>query len=82
MTLPQLSERQSVICSMVVAGESDKDIARTLGISYHTIRAHLRSASRRIQRIAPDVSGDPRRIVLSFYSSHHGTDLFKAPPRQ
>ena len=43
----ELSRRESVICSLAVAGHSDKRIAEQLNISFWTVRAHLASIFRK-----------------------------------
>jgi len=38
-----LSVRESEVCDALIRGDSDKDIAVALGISYWTVRTHIRS---------------------------------------
>lgn len=42
--MAKLSPRQKDIVQMMVQGRSQKEIGRTLGISYNTVRQHLKSA--------------------------------------
>lgn len=39
-----LTQREKEIAQRLVAGESQKEIARGLGISYSTVRNHMRNA--------------------------------------
>jgi two-component system cell cycle response regulator len=39
--LTQLSPRERELCQRVIAGASDKEIARELGISFWTVRSHI-----------------------------------------
>ena len=42
--MAKLSRRQAEIVTRLAAGESQKVIARQLGISYNTVRNHMRQA--------------------------------------
>lgn len=45
--MARLSQRQREIVVRLAAGETQKSIARRLGISYSTVRNHLRQARER-----------------------------------
>ena len=45
--MAKLSPRQQQIIRRLAAGESQKSIARQLGVSYSTVRAHMRQARER-----------------------------------
>jgi DNA-binding NarL/FixJ family response regulator len=42
--MSKLSRRQAQILTLLVRGQSQKNAARQLGISYSTVRSHLRAA--------------------------------------
>lgn len=42
--MAKLSPRQKDIVQMMLQGRSQKEIGRTLGISYNTVRQHLKGA--------------------------------------
>jgi DNA-binding CsgD family transcriptional regulator len=39
--LPQLTQRENAVMQRVAQGYSNKEIARTLGITEHTVKVHL-----------------------------------------
>ena len=45
--MARLSQRQAEIVTKVARGESQKAIAKQLGISYSTVRNHMRQARER-----------------------------------
>jgi len=45
--MAKLSKRQAEIVTMLVQGKSQKAAARQLGVSYSTVRNHLRAARER-----------------------------------
>lgn len=42
-----LTEREAEVLGLVAEGLPDKTIARSLGISYHTVRAHISAILRK-----------------------------------
>jgi DNA-binding CsgD family transcriptional regulator len=52
----QLTPRQRAILRLAALGYTDKEIAGTLGVSYHTVRTHLKRLYR--------AHGVPNRIAL------------------
>ena len=43
-----LSHRQREFAALLHRGLTDQEIARALGLSYHTVRTHLRSSLRKL----------------------------------
>lgn len=49
MQYPRLTDREEQVARLVASGLSDKEIARSLGISFATVRAHLKQTFRKFQ---------------------------------
>jgi DNA-binding NarL/FixJ family response regulator len=47
--MKELSPRQTEIAALVAKGMADKQIAREVGLSIATVRAHIQAAASRIQ---------------------------------
>lgn len=45
----KLSPRETEIAALLSRGKSQKEIAHILGISYHTVRTHVKNARRRTE---------------------------------
>jgi DNA-binding CsgD family transcriptional regulator len=58
-----LTRREKQITVLVVAGHTDKDIARELGVGEQTIRHHIASIS--------DKLGVSNRLELLLFALHH-----------
>lgn len=56
-----LTERQLEVARLVAEGKSNKRIARELGVSVETVKAHVRDAAARMPG-----DGPPRYRVLVF----------------
>ena len=59
-TRPHLTSRESQICRLLCFGLSNAEIARTVGISMHTVKSHLHAVALKL--------GSPTRteIALKF----------------
>ena len=71
----ELSRREAAICSMAIAGQPDKAIAESLGISFWTVRTHLASVFRKCGvssriELARLLSGQSPRPGVSMRSNH------------
>lgn len=55
--MERMSPRQREVATLVASGLADKQIARQLGISIHTVRWHLRAAR--------EVTGTNSRVALA-----------------
>lgn len=77
MTELQLSPRQIEVCVLIAAGESDKRVARELGISARTVRQHMNDAAARIRQHMPALQGSPRKIILGYYVEYAGVAAFQ-----
>ncbi len=58
-----LTERERQVLRLVAAGCSNRDAARVLGISQHTVRAHLRSISQKL-----GVQNRLQAVALAFHA--------------
>lgn len=81
-----LSPRQEAVCYFVLRGESDKAIARLLGIGIRTVHTHVQDAADRIRAhcrgTAPDLAREtlPRKVIRRYYVE---TSIVpQAPPLQ
>lgn len=61
------TDRELEIARAVARGLSDADIARTLDLSPHTVRAHVNNLARKIEG-----EGRPRWKVFRWYTEHIG----------
>lgn len=70
----RLTDRQ-LQCLRLSATMTDKDIARHLGISHHTVSLHVREAMRRLE-------ASSRKAALRRLASHplYGSDAITDPP--
>lgn len=70
----RLTDRQ-LQCLRLSATMTDKDIARHLGISHHTVSLHVREAMRRLEETS-------RKAALRRLASHplYGSDAITAQP--
>lgn len=62
--MPPLTERQTQVVERVARGKPDKQIARELGISIATVRAHIQAAAYRI----PGEERPRHRLTLFFFN--------------
>lgn len=80
MNPPQFSKRHRQIMLAIGAGASYNEIGRTLGISPHTVRAHVVQIANRI----PDLDAlAPRWRIFAFVKSReweasHASDMPKS----
>jgi len=44
-----LTPREKQVAGLIVEGQRDKTIAATLGLSFHTVRGHLKAIFRKLQ---------------------------------
>jgi DNA-binding NarL/FixJ family response regulator len=58
-----LTARERQVLGLIAAGCSNRDAARTLGISEHTVRAHLRSISQKL-----GVQNRLQAVALAFHA--------------
>lgn len=47
--LPELTQREQDVLSLVAQGKSDKEVARMLSLSLYTVKAHMRSILTKLQ---------------------------------
>lgn len=66
MTDPALTDRQLEVAALVARGRSNKAIGRTLGISEHTVNAHVQAICKALGR---DDGTRPRDFVADWWRS-------------
>lgn len=64
----RLTPRQAEVCLLVVAGESPQAISFELGISSHTVNAHVEQAAARILAVHPEFDiRAPRNVIRRYF---------------
>jgi two-component system response regulator TtrR len=72
--LKNLTAREQEIINLVVAGKSNKEIAKLLGISYKTVEAHR---GRLMTKMGVRCLVDLVRVMTAYYTAHGYTPPLK-----